>query len=77
MKNDDVLLLAMAGLILYMLTTRPASAAVRGSVPQYSNGTTPTRHILPAPTPTGGWYEGRYIPNLLDIQYEQGWGYGD
>lgn len=25
----------------------------------------------------GGWHDGLYVPNLLEQQYAQGWGYGD
>lgn len=30
-----------------------------------------------AVTVGGGWHDGLYVPDLLEQQYSQGWGYGD
>jgi len=61
MRNEDVMILAVAALAAWAIVRSGRVAAQPRAVA----------------SPTGGWYDKMYVPNLLDVQYERGWGYGD
>lgn len=63
MKTENIIVLALVGIAAVLVLKASKGKAVATKAP-----------VAPS---AGGYYDGRYIPDLLNLQYDQGWGYGD